>query len=262
MTPPNRPPDDQALIRRQFSAHAQAYVTSRDHQSDATLAKMVALLKLTPNSRVLDVATGGGHTALALARETPHVVASDLTHRMLQAARGALRAAGPAPVGYVQADAHSLPWGDDRFAAVTCRVAAHHFTDVARFVRECARVTRVGGRVAVIDNITPADPPAARYVNALEKLRDPSHGWEYSAPDWESFFRAVGLEIVHVEQSRMSLQFHGWVERMSVPEVNRRQLRALLHHAPGAARESLHPREEDGQLVFDLGKVLVIGRKP
>ncbi len=58
----------------------------------------------------------------------------------------------------------------------------------------------------------------------------------------------------------MAIRFQPWVARMSVPELNRVQLRALLQHAPGLAREWLNPREEEGHLTFDLGKLLIVGR--
>lgn len=260
MTTPTRSPHESVLIQRQFGAHAEKYVDSRDHRIDATLERMLALLDFPSQARVLDIATGGGHTARALALRARAVVASDLTYQMLQAARRAASDQGSGRIVHVQADAHDLPWAAASFDLATCRIAAHHFSDVARVVRECARVVRRGGQVAVIDNVTPADAAAARYINAFEKLRDPSHGWEYSVADWEAFFRAAGLTVEHVEESRMSIGFHGWVERLSVPPKHRLQLRVMLHHAPGAARESLNPREEGGQPTFDLGKVLLVGR--
>ncbi len=260
MTPSNRPSDERSLIQRQFGTHAEAYVQSRDHRGDATLDHMVALLDLAPQARVLDLATGGGHTALALAPLAGAVVASDLTYPMLRAARRSLHSNNFNAVTYVQADVHSLPWQANVFEAVTCRVAAHHFADVPLFVRECARLLRPGGRLALIDNITPSKVAHARYINAYEKLRDPSHGWEYSSADWQSFFKAAGLTVEHVETSRMAIRFEPWVARMSVPELNRGQLRALLQHAPGIAREWLNPREEEGNPTFDLGKLLIVGQ--
>lgn len=233
---------------------------SLDHRGDATLDRMVALLDLAPQARVLDLATGGGHTALALAPLAGEVVASDLTYPMLQAARRSLQSNKFNAVNYVQADVHSLPWQADVFEAVTCRMAAHHFADVPLFVHECARLLRPGGRLALIDNITPSEVVPARYINAYEKLRDPSHAWEYSSADWQSFFKAAVLTVEHIETSRMAIRFQTWVARMSVPELNRGQLRALLQHTPGLAREWLNPREEEGNLTFDLEKLLIVGR--
>src|SRR3972149_2395216 len=149
--------DHRRLAQQQFSAHAQNYVTSADHAQSDSLARLVALVQPQPQWRALDIATGGGHTALAFAPHVREVVATDLTREMLLAAEAFIRARGSANVSFRQADAAALPFGDSEFDLVTCRVAPHHFPDCARFVREMAHVLRLGGVAVMVDNVVPDD---------------------------------------------------------------------------------------------------------
>lgn len=254
--------DARSLSRRSFGAHAERYVSSRDHQSGESLDRLVALAAPRGEWRVLDVATGGGHTALALAPHVREVVASDITPEMLAAAERHVRGKGVANVSFREADACALPFEDDSFDLVTCRIAPHHFSDAGRFVRECARVVRPGGAVIVIDNLTPEDPAASAAINEIEVVRDPSHRRAYSEPEWVGFFRGAGLVVERVERFRKQRDFDFWTGMQSVaPEVKER-LRALFRALPPGARTALAPEEREGRLTFYLDEILILGRSP
>jgi len=180
------------------------------------------------------------------------VVATDLTAPMLEAARRFLRERGARNVRFQEADAGALPFEDASFDLVTCRIAAHHFPDVAAFVREAARVARPGGRVAVIDNIVPEDPEAAAFINAWEKRRDPSHNRALTEVEWRGLFAGAGLTTEVVERFRKPRDFQSWIGRMPVDASTAAQVRAMLMSSRGAAREFLRPEEDRGALRFYL----------
>jgi SAM-dependent methyltransferase len=254
--------DPRDLVRKQFGAHARNYVTSPDHAHSDSLARMVALAQPQPHWRALDIATGGGHTALAFAPHVQAVVATDLTPEMVAAAEQFIRGQGLTNVTFREADATALPFGAAEFDLVTCRVAPHHFPDCARFAREMARVLRPGGLAVMVDNVTPADPAAARHINALEKLRDPSHQWAYTEADWLALFAGAGLEVIHAETFRKARDFDSWARMMSVDEHTKLKLRVMLAQAPAAARAALAPEAAGRALRFYLTEVLLVGRKP
>jgi ubiquinone/menaquinone biosynthesis C-methylase UbiE len=253
--------DHRRLVQQQFSAHAQNYVTSADHAQSDSLARLVALVQPQPQWRALDIATGGGHTALAFAPHVREVVATDLTREMLLAAEPFIRARGSANVSFRQADAAALPFGDSEFDLVTCRVAPHHFPDCARFVREMARVLRLGGVAVMVDNVVPDDALAARHINAFEKLRDPSHNWAYTRGDWLGFFAAAGLAVTHDEVFRKARDFDNWAAMMGVDERRQAQLRVMLAQSPASARAALAPEFAGAAVKFYLTEVLLIARK-
>ena len=164
-----------ARVRDQFGRTAQSYVSSQTHAHGSDLDRLLELAAPQPTDLALDVSTGGGHTALALAPHVGRVVASDLTPAMLAAARRFLTEQGITNVDYVIADAERLPFLDASFDLVTVRIAPHHYADVHAACRELARVLRPSGHLVLIDNVAPEDPELDAFMNDIERRRDPSH---------------------------------------------------------------------------------------
>src|ERR1700733_9423816 len=127
-----------SLAQERFGGFARSYATSRPHAKGGSLTRLVELLRPQPAWTALDIATGAGHVALALAAHVAHVVASDLTPQMLGVARGLAAERGLRNIAFADARAEALPFADGSFDAVTCRIAPHHFEDVRKFVTEAA----------------------------------------------------------------------------------------------------------------------------
>src|SRR5271154_3922701 len=126
-------------VRSQFGAAAAAYTASVGHRDPAMVGRVVELARPQPGDRALDIATGAGHTALALAPHVAEVIAYDLTPQMLaETARNAAER-GLTNAAIRQGAAEQLSFADSSFEIVTVRQAPHHFADAARAVREMAR---------------------------------------------------------------------------------------------------------------------------
>jgi len=227
-----------SAVQAQFGATAEAYVQSAVHATGADLARMVELAGLRGDERVLDIATGGGHTALAFAPHVAVVVASDLTPDMLAAARRFVEGQGSSNVRFEQADAEDLPFGDASFDVVTCRVAAHHFADIGTFALETARVLRPGGRLLLSDTVAPEDAELDAYINAIEKLRDPTHVRDYTLSEWRDVLSAVGLHVALAEPFPKTIHFDDWCVRARVADHARAELRRRMLGASPEAREA------------------------
>ena len=253
--------DLRELVRRQFGLNAERYVSSYDHSKGESLDRMVELADPKPEWRALDIATGGGHTALAFAPRVREVVATDITHPMLEAAERFIRGKGVTNVFFEEADACDLPYGAAEFDLVTCRVAPHHFPDCARFVREMARVLKPGGIVAMVDNVVPEDRATGDYINAFEKFRDPSHVRALAASEWLRLFAEAGFTLVVTEIFRKARDFEAWAGLQTVSGSAKSELKRRLEHAPPGAAEALGPETRDGTLYFYLTEILVVGRR-
>ena len=251
-----------ALVQQQFGEHATAYTTSASHAQGKSLDRLVSLAEPQPDWRVLDVATGGGHTVLAFAPHVRSVVAADLTGPMLKAARTFLSGKGAFNIALVQSDSEQMAFRNGSFECVTCRIAAHHFPSIERFVQECWRVLTPGGVLALADNVVSGEARIAKYVNAFEKLRDPSHHWAYSLDDWEATLASAGFTRLNGETFEKEIDFADWAGRMGVKGDDLTRLEAMLVRAPADSAGWLRPHEVAGKLMFTLTEMVLVGRKP
>ena len=252
-------------VRSQFGPVAGQYTVSIGHSDPSALARVVALAKPAPDDRVLDLATGAGHTALALAPHVAEVVAYDLTAAMLEETMRNAGGHGLRNVVPVQGPAEVLPFEDESFDCVTVRIAAHHFADIEAAVREMARVARPGGRVVVVDTTVPEDDELDRAINEIEALRDPSHVRNYRPSEWRALLQAVGLTVVFEEQDEYTedrrMDFATWTGRMRTPPAASAELKRRFYEASPALRRVLDVAIEEGRIGFRLPLVTLVALK-
>jgi len=189
-----------------WSGRADAYRQSPIHAEGDDLDLVVEWCEPAPGVTVLDVATGGGHVARRLREAGATVVTVD-----------------PAPG--MQADttapAEDLPFADGSFDAVVCRLAAHHFADVLSAVKEMARVAK--HRVVVCDNTF-----VSEVSEEADRVRDPSHVRNYSAPEWHSFFELAGLRVADERFLDRPLEIEPWLARVDCVGADAARVRELL----------------------------------
>jgi demethylmenaquinone methyltransferase/2-methoxy-6-polyprenyl-1,4-benzoquinol methylase len=166
------------------------------------------LARVGPGKRALDVATGTGDLAVALAARGAEVVGADFSDGMLERARA--KAPG---IRFEHADALDLPYENGSFDAATVGFGARNFGDLERGLAEMVRVVRPGGRVVILEITTPTRPPLStffslwfdRVVPLLGRLAADPEAYEYLPRSVKRFpgpaalagqLRAAGLEDV------------------------------------------------------------------
>src|SRR5207245_4668682 len=174
-----------SLVQEQFGATAAHYLTSKPHAKGKSLERLVELVQPQPGWRALDVATGAGHTAYAFAPHVARVWATDITDEMLTLVREEAAKRGFANLRVAYAKAEALPFEDGTLDLVTSRIAPHHFDSIAAFLDEARRVLKPSGTFALVDNVVP-ESAVGDYVNAFERLRDPSHLRAWSIEEWRA----------------------------------------------------------------------------
>jgi SAM-dependent methyltransferase len=199
-----------------WDSRAQAYRESEAHREGADLDLLVEWAEGAHTA--LDVASGGGHVARRLREAGLEVVTAD-----------------PAPgmQADVQAFAEDLPFPDRSFDVVACRVAAHHFADVAAGLREMSRVA--ADRVLVVDSLFMGEP-----AEVADKLRDPSHVRNYTEAEWRASFEDAGLVVEEVRRVDKTMRFGPWLERSDCRGAEAEQVRALLADRIDGDRITLH----------------------
>jgi SAM-dependent methyltransferase len=248
----------QARVQAQFGPSAAAYVASPGHAAGPDLERLIAWGKKRGAARVLDIATGGGHTALAFARFTPSVVALDVTVPMVQAARAFVAAAGAPGVRFLGADVEALPFRDRTFGTVTCRTAAHHFPSLLPALREVARVLRPGGSLLAEDIMGHDEEEAAGFMLEVERRRDPSHVRSFRQIEWTAFLRAAGLTVMDEAIMPKVRTWEDWTRRSRMAPAAKAELEAFVLAAPAACREAFDFRIEGGRILSFSDRMLLL----
>jgi demethylmenaquinone methyltransferase / 2-methoxy-6-polyprenyl-1,4-benzoquinol methylase len=124
--------------------------------------ELVRAAALTPGSRVLDLASGTGDVAFALANrgKPAEVVATDFVPEMLAVAEKKAAEHPPAvPVSFSVADAQELPFDDASFDVVTVAFGVRNFPERERNFAEVLRVLKPGGRYVILEFSRPPFAP-------------------------------------------------------------------------------------------------------
>lgn len=180
------------------------------------------------DERALDAGTGAGALALALAPHVREVVGVDVVPELLEEARRL--AAGRENVSFQEADVTALPFGRGEFDLSGTRHTLHHVRRPELVVAELTRVTRLGSRILVIDQIAPNDPLAALELDRFERARDQSHTRLLPDVDMRQLFEANGLVLLRAETSREPRRLEPYFDLAGLAPGAREQVRRL---APG-----------------------------
>ena len=245
--------------KRIFGQRASQYTTSAAHTDPQVLARVVELASPQRDWLVLDVATGTGHTAFALAAHVRGVIGIDLTPQMLAESRQLRAARAIANVAFGLADVHDLPFPSETFHLVTCRRAAHHFSRIGQALREMHRVLRAGGRLVIDDRSVPEDDFVDACMNRLDRYHDESHVRQYRPSEWERLLEDHGFTVAAVEDYVKHRPLTALTADVS-PE-NVRRIHAALDSLTPDQRAALNLRDVDGQPHPNHWYVMVSGTK-
>jgi ubiquinone/menaquinone biosynthesis C-methylase UbiE len=250
-------PDD---VRASFAPVAANYARAQFHTSSERLREVLDLAQPHGTDLALDVATGTGNTALALAPFVRRVVGVDLTREMLDQARRVTAERKVENAEWVLGDACRLPFPDSSFDVYTVRAAPHHFHDFDGFLSEALRVLKPGRVAAFVDC---APPAAARdAMHEVEVRRDPSHVRSLTVSEWTERLEVAGFKVEVATSRELDWDFEDWMGNMAVPPAVSAELAKVVESTEGEAREQLHPERRDGKLWHAYWHCLIRARKP
>jgi SAM-dependent methyltransferase len=247
---------DKSATAAQFSAHAGAYAESQEHLDQADLDIVLRFVAPTGTERVLDVATGPGHTAAFLAPHVAEVVAVDLADGMVAQAHALMTERGLSNVTVALADVDDLPYLDGSFDVVTCRIAPHHFAHLDSALHSIRRVAR--SRFVVEDSCVPEDPQLGRFLNGVERVRDPTHVESYSLGGWTERLERAGFRVARSEPYRKRHAIDSWMARAGVDAARRAAVLEAFAEASPAAVEEYEIVYEDGRAVSYTDDKIII----
>ncbi len=213
-------------------AKTAGLLAARQDERAAELADRVQRFVLPHgDERALDVGTGAGALALALAPIVREVVGVDRVPELLAHARE--RAVDLPTVTFVEADATALPFEDFSFDLTGTIRTLHHAAHPEMVVSEMVRVTRLGGRLLVVDQIAPIDPLEAMELDRFERARDASHTRLLSDADLRQLFEANRLVLIRERRDLDRRDLESYLDLAGCEAEERELARTLVPQGGG-----------------------------
>jgi ubiquinone/menaquinone biosynthesis C-methylase UbiE len=250
------------LVREEFTRQANDYAAAPMIRDADHIEKLVNIVAPRPEARVLEIATGPGHVAMAFAKVAREVIGVDLTDAPLKIAERMRAERGLHNVSFRQGDVEArLPFGDNEFDVVVCRFAVHHFENPAAVIAEMARVCRVDGTVAVEDLISSEHPARAEYYNRFERLRDTSHTRALPLSELIKTMASARLEIMRFESSALKNPVDRWFASAQTTPEREAGARAMIERDLLEDLSGVRSARIDGELFFTHRIAIVTARK-
>jgi ubiquinone/menaquinone biosynthesis C-methylase UbiE len=206
-----------------FARTAERVAARQDLRAARLAEEVRELVRPTGDERALDVGTGAGALALALAPLVREVVGLDPVPELLELAHE--RAA--ANTAFVEGDGTALPFPDGDFDLTGTHRTLHHVPRPDLAVAELARVTRPGGRVLVVDQLAPHDPAEAALLHEFETVRDASHERLLTDGELRELFAANGLDLLGERKEEERRELAAYLDLAGCDGDRRAQAEAL-----------------------------------
>ncbi len=257
-------PEPKASVQRLFDRLAVPYARFVFSRLQSENQEDVAWFRPRAGEKVLDLACGPGTLALELARYGCPVYALDLAEKMIARARSVARLRRCPPVHFAVADVEQLPLPDQVFDLVTCAFSFPDFPTPAKAIAEICRVTRPGGRIAVLEAVAPEDSAQSAALDRLERLRSngvPTH--LLSLPELLALFREAGLLLLDASVSERRRRLEDWLGPAAVRggAVTRRRLRRQLLESARGDAAGLRLEQRRGRWFFNAKVARLLWQK-
>lgn len=175
---------------------AEGAFYNKQTQDAGHLQQILDFLPLRSGMRILDLGTGSGYLAFAIAERCPEaeLTGLDIVEQTLEANRQKAAQSGLKNLRFVSYNGMDFPFADAEFDLVVSRYALHHFPDIRHSIREVSRILKAGGSFFLSD---PAPNPCDTegFADAYMQMKPDGHIRFYSKSDWQEICGGAGLHL-------------------------------------------------------------------
>lgn len=177
---------------------------NKQTQSEEHLNKILDILNIKEKNTVLDLGTGSGYLAFAMAKKHPEseIIGLDIVEDALEENRKKAINQNIKNVSFVSYDGIILPFENDSFDFITTRYALHHFPKIEETFFEIARVLKKGGHFFLADP-TPNDDDLGRFVDEYMQMKKDGHIKYYTKDEFEALAIKAGLKLTGLFQTKI-----------------------------------------------------------
>lgn len=257
-------PEPKASVQRLFNNLSTPYACFVFSHYRGETRRDVAWIKPNPRELVLDLACGPGTLALELGRYGCRVYAVDLAEKMISLARRAARRRNKLGVHFAVADAERLPLPSNCFDLVTCGYSLANFPALPPVVAEMFRVTRPGGRVAILEAVAPEDAGQRTVLNRLEQLRSAGAPARLlCSTDLRALFERANFLLLDGQVRERRRRLDDWLSLGNLDRATSscRQLRQQILETAGDDSAGLHLERCNGRWFFYAKVACLLWRK-
>lgn len=258
--------EDLSTVVRVYNRVAMNDLERKRQDDHQRIRHLLNFAKLPPDLRILDIGTGMGLLPLMLAEDgAKQVVGIDISPEMLELAEYLRLTRGTeaaARVTYRLAPAHALPFRDESFDAVTCRLVLNHVRRPERIIKEVVRVLRPGG-ILILAELLGVDNPVKRATqNAIEERRNAAHVAARGADQYNKLLADAGLQIEAKEAISIERELEEWLSVYLADRSDAAVVREMIEAGLETDAAGINARRQGNTLVFEQRMYYVRAIKP
>ncbi|MEZ4611653.1 MAG: methyltransferase domain-containing protein [Caldilineaceae bacterium] len=248
------PPEALAQLTSVYNSVVAAAVDSGDEARHKRLEDFIEFADLPAGSSVLDLGAGTGGLAMQLAKRADvTVVGIDISPAMLERAelerlQGDRKLARR--VDFRLAAAQQLPFRNERFDAVTCRLMLHLNRKPERILAEIWRVLKPGGILVLADLRSDDDPVKRATQNAIEEKRNPAHIAARSKQQYRDLVAEAGFAINEEAEATFERALDEWLAEFPAEDSQAIIVREMIEASIETDAAGIQARREGEQISF------------
>jgi ubiquinone/menaquinone biosynthesis C-methylase UbiE len=154
-------------------------------------------------------------------------------------------------VNYRLAAAQGMPFRNEGFEAVTCRLVLHHAHKPDEILREIHRLLKPGGVLVLADLLAADDPVKRATQNTIEARRNPAHVSMYTADQYRKFVGNAGLVIEGEATAVFERELDDWLNDLQSDPASRTVVRQMVEAGLETDATGFKVRQQASKLVLD-----------